>query len=495
MQHNSSILDSNKIFDDNQTLTDEKKRNRITIIYKTLLLSFFFISFLTLLITSKQSLFDKKHIGSLYNFLMFEIFRFEQMNWVFIFRICVLGFVYFYSLFKAYLCINKTKENIRLYAIWFSLYWAMSIIAFVLFLSFFTIFSIKVINLIYLLVPLWALDVSYILFLFFTKRKVEPIVYGKTWPLYVDIASRTLLLIITISIFLKWVNSGGEYHTMLSFNSFYTSVLDLFKTKSFGNLIAVLLLFIAFGTLILGTKIYAIWSIANKQYNLEYFKDKVFLYMIFLGITIIWFFQLFGIKIPDQNILNDEHIVNYWFVLFGIFNCGIFALYVVFLYLKQFKTRSNLVRTLYLSFFQWIIWILFLISNFVNEEPKVNIINLFFTTIVALLMFYFYFKKTKTYNFITSLFLLINIVLIISVILLFGFNQVLLSEDNKIFYVINSKLSLMQLMTIVIISFITIFVSYSLVSIFLVMRRISTINNSPELREEKNENKNKQEAN
>lgn len=134
--HSKSInIEEKRIYDDSQSLANKQRKSFIASLYKSLLLSYFFISMLCLLFLMPHGLFSKKIIGS-YNFIFdFSILTTLDANWIFIFRLCLFGFIYFYGLLKAYLNINKNKEHIKIYALWFSIYWALSLTGFLLFFT------------------------------------------------------------------------------------------------------------------------------------------------------------------------------------------------------------------------------------------------------------------------------------------------------------------------------------------------------------------------
>ncbi|WP_429978770.1 MSC_0624 family F1-like ATPase-associated membrane protein, partial [Mycoplasmopsis bovis] len=77
----------------------------------------------------------------------------------------------------AYLNINKNKEHIRIYGIWFSIYWALSIAGFLLFFTYHTIEVKKLVYVLFALVIFLLTDISYALFNFNTKNKTEPVIY------------------------------------------------------------------------------------------------------------------------------------------------------------------------------------------------------------------------------------------------------------------------------------------------------------------------------
>ncbi|UUD37031.1 Uncharacterised protein [Mycoplasmopsis californica] len=476
MNLSATKLSNQTIFDDNQKLLAAKRNNLIVFIYKAVIIAFFLISFSVLLFTSKNSIFGKNLNKSLYFFLDFTKLATEQINWILLFRASCLGFVYFYSIFKVYLYINKNKEHIKLYAIWLGLYLSLSLATFVIFLTYQSDQANEIIKLLFLLVPLVLIDISLTLFMFFTRRKLQPIIYGSKWPLIIDICARVTLTAIVFAFFFKWIYSGGEYHIVLSYNEFYSWLLKLFGTKTFVNFMIIIFGFIVFGLLLVGLKIYDIWSIAYRQWDSENFKDRMLLYLVGLVSCFIWLISLFALKIPNDNIFNPNSPSNYLYLLFGLLNIIVLALYFVVTKLNKLRIDSSLIKNLYLAFFEWLIWTLFLVGVLLTQNTTITVVNLLLTIVASLLIFYFHLKSIKRFEFTSLIFITFNILLILVMAVFFGFNQILLSEGNKSFYVFDSKLSLMSILVSIIVIYQTLFIVYALSRIFTIYIKASFVN-------------------
>nr|WP_307922215.1 hypothetical protein [Mycoplasmopsis bovis] len=52
----------------------------------------------------------------------------------------------------------------------------------------------------------------------------------------------------------------------IPYNAFYNAAFKLFKVKSVLNFITVILISLVIGLLLIGLKIYSIWSLAYKQF-------------------------------------------------------------------------------------------------------------------------------------------------------------------------------------------------------------------------------------
>ncbi len=84
-----------------------------------------------------------------------------------------------------------------------------------------------------------------------------------------------------------------------------------------------------------------------------------------------------------------------------------------------------------MALFQWVIWTSYMIANFINKQPTIALVNLLLTALSSLVIFYFYFRKSKLSAISNSLAISLNTILLFILILVFGFNQVLLAENNK----------------------------------------------------------------
>ncbi|WFQ90880.1 hypothetical protein MFERI13461_00305 [Mycoplasma feriruminatoris] len=469
-------VEQQKFYDDGSNLILETKKNKIVSIYKTIILSFFFVSMSLLIFLSDYSIFNK-NIQNSYQFLFnFSQPLFEQYNWVVLFRISLLGFLYFYSLRKAYINIELNKPYLKKYTIWFSLYFITSIIAFVLFFTYSPLEAQNVINLIYSLIGLLLIDVSYVLFKYKTRKKLNPLVYQNKWSLIVDLISRIVLVSLVVSIFLIWVNQGGEGYEMLVNNKFYEYVLNLFRIKSFTNFLIIITSFIFVGLLFTGLKIYTILQIVYKQYSFEVIRDKLNLYLTGVIVVFIWLTSLVFLKIPPTHevfVQNDS--LEYLYLLFSLLNI---IITVVYLWFKQFKNKLNspLIKISYLTIFHFIIWTIFMIATFLTTNTKVGIINLLITIILVAISYYWHIKSSRFNNYYNYLLITLNIIMIFIISLIFGFNQILLSHNNKNLFIIPLKANLLQVISIFIVAFQIINVIYPLTYMLVTSIRILKTN-------------------
>nr|WP_307937888.1 hypothetical protein [Mycoplasmopsis bovis] len=228
----------------------------------------------------------------------------------------------------------------------------------------------------------------------------------------------------------------------------------------------------------LGLKIYSIWSLAYKQLRSQIFKDRLQLYLVGILSSVIWLLSLFKLKYPPTHeLFGQAESLQYLNILFGLFNLGVFAIgFIALLFVKRIKLNSILIKTTIMALFQWVIWTSYMIANFINKQPTIALVNLLLTALSSLVIFYFYFRKSKLSAISNSLAISLNTILLFILILVFGFNQVLLAENNKSLIILSTNLSVAQVISIIIVLFQMIYLTYSLTQLILVIKKTSVLN-------------------
>ncbi|UKS53973.1 MSC_0624 family F1-like ATPase-associated membrane protein [Mycoplasma feriruminatoris] len=469
-----TLFEQQKVYDNAKYLLQKNKVISRISVYKIFTLSYLFVSLVLLLMLRDYGIFNKKIISPIY-FLNFSEPIYEEFNWVLLFRISILGFLYFYPLKKAYLNIETNKPHLKIYNIWFSLYLGISFSAFVLFFTFTSKDSKQIINLIYGLVVLLVVDISFTLFNYYTKRKINPLIYSNKLPLYVDITSRTLLCLATLIIFLLW-SKNNEVGLMIVNNSFYKNILLTFTVKTFTNFLIIFTGSLVLGLLFIGLKIYWIWTLIYKQFSIDLIKNRMSYYVVMLFSVFIWFISLFWLKInPTHKLFNTNSHTQYLFILFGVLNFIIFILFTYFVYFKN-KIKSPLIRYSALIVYQWILWTVFMISTFIYDKAEVSFINLLITVICSLTTLYWHFKRHPYVSYQAYVLITINLLLVFIVMLLFGLNYVLLSINNKSFNFLISGLTLTQTVSMLVVVIKTISLVYILINMSIVLSKITKTN-------------------
>nr|WP_307914916.1 hypothetical protein [Mycoplasmopsis bovis] len=116
---------------------------------------------------------------------------------------------------------------------------------------------------------------------------------------------------------------ANENNKNIPYNAFYTTAFKLFKVKSALNFIIVILMSLVIGLLLLGLKIYSIWSLAYKQLRSQIFKDRLQLYLVGILSSVIWLLSLFKLKYPPTHeLFGQAESLQYLNILFGLFNLG-----------------------------------------------------------------------------------------------------------------------------------------------------------------------------
>nr|WP_307908449.1 hypothetical protein [Mycoplasmopsis bovis] len=271
---------------------------------------------------------------------------------------------------------------------------------------------------------------------------------------------------------------ANENNKNIPYNAFYTTAFKLFKVKSALNFIIVILMSLVIGLLLLGLKIYSIWSLAYKQLRSQIFKDRLQLYLVGILSSVIWLLSLFKLKYPPTHeLFGQAESLQYLNILFGLFNLGVFAIgFIALLFVKRIKLNSILIKTTIMALFQWVIWTSYMIANFINKQPTIALVNLLLTALSSLVIFYFYFRKSKLSAISNSLAISLNTILLFILILVFGFNQVLLAENNKSLIILSTNLSVAQVISIIIVLFQMIYLTYSLTQLILVIKKTSVLN-------------------
>ncbi|MBU4689451.1 hypothetical protein KQ878_00315 [Mycoplasma zalophidermidis] len=97
-----------------------------------------------------------------------------------------------------------------------------------------------------------------------------------------------------------------------------------------------------------------------------------------------------------------------------------------------------------------------------NNDNRINLINLFITSIVSIIMMIIYLKRNISATKISLSFIYLQLAFLGVLIFIFDLNQILISKDNFGFNYINSDLSLTQILTI---TELCIAIAYSLYSV------------------------------
>ncbi|AIA29358.1 hypothetical protein MCFN_01000 [Mycoplasmopsis californica] len=450
---NDYVLDNKQIYDDYDSLVNKQKRNWTVRIYKILAASWFFIAATLLFIFAEKTLMsiDVFPDKSPLYFLNFSTTQFKELNFTTLLRLSLLMFLFVYPLSKIFTDLYLNKEKSHLYWPWFSVYSLTSISAFILFFTYTNINSAEIIKISFAFIPLFALDLSYALFSYLTKRKSDPLVFGNTKNLIITYIARALLLIIGITILFMWAKSSYSqndgYVEMLHNNYFNDWFRNLFEIKKPTNLLLSIAIFVAVSLLLF----FALWdkvilAISNK-YDQGYFKNALLFNVIILASIVIWMFRLFGISANKISYLDPKLIypINWAPVAFMIVPILTCTLYFILTFVRKINTKSLIVNTIILSLLCVINSGTFMFMMLNDVNTKVALVVMFMTVFCMSLMIGLYIYKNFSVSRLTLIFINLLVISSILMIAVLGANQVMLSHKNQSLNYINSALDLGQI--------------------------------------------------
>ncbi|EOA07081.1 Hypothetical protein, predicted transmembrane protein [Mycoplasma yeatsii 13926] len=477
MIKNSIKLTDSKSYEEITNLVLEKDKNKIITIYKFISLIFFSTTFILLLFLINKTVFYSKDLLSIaFNF---STDKFKEINWTFLLRLFTLSFLYLYGFKKAYLNIYQNKNYIKIYLIWFVLYLSISLFGFIMFFAFKDITNFyKTYTLLYSLIVLLVVDIFYEIFKFFTKRKTNPLIYSNKKLLVINILSRVILVSLVLVFFTLWIQAASKTGSLIINNSFYNSIYKIFKFKSLLNFMIIVFSFLVLMILLVGLNIYLVYSIIYKQLNISNLKNRFDFYLVCLSVIVIWLISLTVLKIkPTHNRFSDDESLDYLNLLFSVFNILIFMIFMYLHFLKKHKIVNNkLLNNNYLISFLWIIWTMFMISNFLTDQVLVSLINLIVNIVLTVISFKLYYIKNKLNSYSNSLLITINVNILFIIGLIYGLNHILLANQNRSLYILNSSLNINQIISITIVSIQTIYYLYYLISSTISINQIKKIN-------------------
>ncbi|AZZ65767.1 hypothetical protein DMC14_003185 [Metamycoplasma phocicerebrale] len=438
-------IEQKKIYDDFETLANNKKRNSLTIIFKSILLSFFAISSILLLFFSSRTLLANKLFinKDLQYFLVFSNLTTERLNYIVLFRLFFLASIFIYSISKNYSNVIDNKVYTKKYIPWFITYLLFSCLAFILLFTFFKLDTLDYYYLSLICLPLLFLDIAYSIYSYKIKKKTNPIVYSNNKLTIISIISRSsfvLAFFITLTI---WIFSiKGDKFDFLNNNIIHNWFVDMFSKNDIKNLFFVILFFAFILLCFFGTNIEKIADISSKKYNFKSIKEKLVLWSIFGFSTIVWFIRVLFYK-NSSNVIGKLYSSNNFLYLLGLIPIiGIFVFYMLFSFVKKMKMKSTLSKNIILGFCLSIVWITIAIITLISKSTLVNNILLLIAALNSITMILLYRLQNNSENVYATIFIQIITLFITITLILNGLNALLISHNNEAFYNIDSPLSL-----------------------------------------------------
>ncbi|QJB71540.1 MSC_0624 family F1-like ATPase-associated membrane protein [Mycoplasma sp. 1654_15] len=483
-----SNINDKKLYDDIEIV--KNRDSKINLIFKFTSLILIFILVFTSLLLSPQTFFgvSKDYLSSVW---LYDTEINVSLNFLNIWRFLILGFCILFPLVKNFFNIFFQRELIKKYSLFFGLYICISLISFFLLIFYNPVYSdilknnnleinnsssIFFISL--LLVPLFIINSSYHLFLFYFKRKTETLRFNKISVLIINIVSQFIFLILFI-IFTYFITKtktsqqGFEVY-VASENEVYSYVKNLFLGDNTANIFVIIFSILLITILFFGSNLIKIFFIFSGEYNFTYFKNQIQLLFTLLASVLLWYFIIL-IQFGNYSAL-DINTINYGtLITFIIFLTIILALYLFLNLYPKIKLQGKNYNLLLFVIFQILIFSIFLFSS-------ITVLNILSTRIIFFISFIFswiittvfLFKNKRT--FLTSmLFLSTHLLLALLLITFQGWEILLTSANNFSTVVLSTKnsLTVVEIISITEISLFLALLIYSIVDIVRALFKIS----------------------
>lgn len=486
-------LENKKFYSDYSKLFQTQQK-LLSKVFKGILIVFLFAGWLAILATSEKSIIASDIIP-VRDFLFLQSFQKEHLNTLVIYRFVVLGFVFFYSIAKNYKNIYFQKESINMYSIWFVLYFALSVVSFGLIIGFNTnqilsentSFAMQYAYLIFLVLPLILINIAYGIYMYIIKLKTEPLAHNKLWTLTLNFVAQIITFILATAFVIEFVKSAANPNFLFYENKIYNFLRELFVTKSSDNLAIIIFGLIGIGILIISMNLHKILFIASKQYTSSFFKDQLIITIAILFAMLIWFIKVLTYQTNQfQHILEDASQNQQYFYLFSILFSFVFGIvYIVLTFVKKAKVQSKLTDMIIFSLFQSLIWGVALIFNFITTNNFVSTLNIFFAAAFSIAILIIYLATTKNLSALAIIFVLLSTITTILVLFAYGFNQMLVAQNNFAFVAINANVEFQRIFEIINLSSFVIFFIAANINLVVALTRIITIDITKNINEVK----------
>ncbi|VEU63682.1 MSC_0624 family F1-like ATPase-associated membrane protein [Mycoplasmopsis bovirhinis] len=476
----NDLFERKRIYVNYSSKISSKSKNQWIFIYKIILILFFFAGALSLFLTLDQSLFPAALIrtsnnsANLQEFITFETPSKQENNAVVLIRFSILMFVFLFSIFKNYSNINAQKEKLKHYAVFYVLYFMMSIISLSLFYAFIykqndngTLGKFRpyqYLELIYILIPLVVINSAFEVYNFLIKRKSDPVLYKSTWPLILQVVSQVILagfVIFNVALWISYSKAAGAslFRTTVitgtnTYNEqkYWEFVDQLFNIKSFSNLIIIAASFVFVIFLVIGSNTIKLQKLSEKNIYKHQDKDSFLIALIFALLVSVWLFTLL-LKDPVKfSILGVEATYGINNGLIILLAALATILYFLVSYLKYTKTKNPSSLIIRFSLAQLLIWVPFLVSVIQFENSNFTLINLLVISLLSIGIFMHYILVNKFINKLTFIMLVIIFALKIVLLLILGLNHLLLINKNYVLVSVPTPISVIKIIVITYVS-------------------------------------------
>ncbi|QKT05372.1 hypothetical protein HTZ87_01500 [Mycoplasma sp. OR1901] len=437
----------------------------------------------------KKSLFPEVYIDDWRNLFKFDD-QYREQNAVILVRFSTLMFVFLFSIFKNYKNISTQKEKMKHYVFFYVAYLLLSIASVVLMFTYTywnnyielesgeVVTQIvpyewnQILSLTLILIPLLLINVAFEVYNYIYKRKSEPLLYSSVTSFVIQIVSQFLLVLAVIIIAQLWANptlieagtqevtlESGEVEVktitkpvfMFQDNATWTQIETLFTTKKPLNLFIIIILFVVFGFLILGSNIRSLSKLSEKNLLSRNNKDKFILSItLFLSMLIYLVYVAITTDINQVfNVIGDKNVYDLAYLSIIGIALVITIIYFVILSSRKNKFKSYITNTIILSITQTLLWTLLVISSaLLSDKTDWNIYNIIVISTLSIAIYIHYLLKNKTLSKMTSTLIFVSIFVQTILMFIFGLNQILLSNENFVLISVPTFLPLFKLMSI-----------------------------------------------
>ncbi|PYF43605.1 MSC_0624 family F1-like ATPase-associated membrane protein [Metamycoplasma alkalescens] len=479
MQTNS--ITNKKIYDDFESMLNNKKRNSFIWMLKIILISFFVLASGLILFFAPLTLFSKKLFlnQNIQWFLVFSNPTLERINYLALFRVFLLMGIFFYTFIKNFSNTIEQKEAGKKYLGWFVTYLVFSLTALVLLFTFFRQNTLDYYFLALISIPLLILDLAYSIYKYKLKRKTDPLIHKNKNLVIISNVARGILVFSFLIILSIWVFSiKGNKNDFLNNNIMHNFFLNMFSQRDVKNLIYLILFLIFLAIILFGIKIEKIILAITKQNKNNNFKEKIILYLFLGFVVFLWFIRTFFYKNANDIIVANKEPQTYLYLIgLGII-VFLFIWYLLINFIKKFKVRGLLVNNIILGFMLGLIWIIVLINVLVFKNKLETNLSILFGGFFSLVILLIHRLKIANESYYVAMFLEIIIILMLATLLISGLNSILLANNNQSFYNVSSKLSLEQIFVITTAVLIIAFNLALMINLFVVLMKLTKKSNN-----------------
>ncbi|ENY68745.1 Hypothetical protein, predicted transmembrane protein [Metamycoplasma auris 15026] len=473
----ANAINNKKVYDDFESMLNNKKRNNLLLVLKITLISFLVIFSALILFFAPLTLFSNKLVDgkSISWFLDFSNPAFEKINYIVLFRIFLLLGIFLYTFIANFSNLINQREATKKYIVWFVIYLLFSLASLVLLFTFFKKNIVDYYYLSLISIPLLLVDIAYLIYKFQLKSKTDPVNYKNKVSMIISIVSRITFVFLFIGILSAWVFSKTplERNDFLNNNKVHNFFVELFNQRSIKNLFLMILFISLLVLLVFLINIENIILLISKQGKMSVVKEKILLY-IFLFFTIfVWFIRTLFYKNEIELFKSNKNPKDYLYLIGIFFILLILVAYLLISFVKKLKIKGLLFNNLIFSFSIFLIWVIVSSISFLTKNKLSLNITLLIAAFASFIILITYRLKVAALSYYVSILLEAIIIMLSLSLLISGLNSILVANHNESFYLINSNLSLEQIFIIATTSIILIFILATVINLIVSLSKIT----------------------